>query len=375
MNFEFSDEQEQLRRAVAGFVETRASLAWVRSRYGSTPTGADDVWRGLCDLGVAGLLVPEDLGGAGAGMVDAAVVLEELGRALYPGPYASSAIGAASLLILAGDAEDHAENLPQIAAGTTVATVALFEPGARAAWRASATRASTAAGEWRLDGVKVHVPDLAAADVVLVSAADDDGRSACSWSLPALPVSRSRRHPRSTGLVTLERSSSTTPPRIGSGRRTRRVRSRETVDRLAVAAVVEGVGAAARALTISVEYAKERRQFDAVIGSFQAIQHLCADMLRSVELARAAGYYACWAADAAPPPERHRAATMALAFAGDELAQVGASAVQVHGGIGFTWEHDIHFFYKRLLTLHAVGGGPVDQLEELATIVIDPRSG
>src|SRR6185295_7352062 len=128
------------------------------------------------------------------------------------------------------------------------------------------------------------------------------------------------------------------------------------------AAVVEAVGTAERALAMSLEYAKERRQFDAFIGSFQAIQHLCADMLRSVELARAAGYFACWASDAAPPDERHRAATMALAFAGDELAQVGASAVQVHGGIGFTWEHDIHFFYKRLLTFQAIGGGSVDQL-------------
>jgi alkylation response protein AidB-like acyl-CoA dehydrogenase len=124
-------------------------------------------------------------------------------------------------------------------------------------------------------------------------------------------------------------------------------------------------------MELAVEYAKERKQFDVPIGTFQAVQHLCADMLRSVELARAAAYYACWACDAAAPVERHRAATMALAFAADALYNVGASAIQVFGGVGFTWEHDIHLFYKRLLTLQHFAGGATDQLEELATIVLD----
>jgi alkylation response protein AidB-like acyl-CoA dehydrogenase len=144
-----------------------------------------------------------------------------------------------------------------------------------------------------------------------------------------------------------------------------------TLDRLAAGAVVDGVGAAQAALDLSVAYGHQRHQFGVPIGSLQAVQHLCADMLRAVEMARAAGYYACWAADAAPPAERHRAATMALAFAADDLAGVGASAIQVHGGIGFTWEHDVHLFYKRLLTLQRTGGGTVDQLEELAAITLD----
>ena len=144
-----------------------------------------------------------------------------------------------------------------------------------------------------------------------------------------------------------------------------------TVDRLHTAAVVDGVGSAARALEISVEYAHARKQFDSPIGSFQAVQHLCADMLRNVELARAASYYACWALDAADAVEAHRAATMALAYAGDGLYDVGANTIQVHGGVGYTWEHDAHLFYKRLLTLQGLGGGSTDQLEELAAIVLD----
>jgi alkylation response protein AidB-like acyl-CoA dehydrogenase len=256
--------------------------------------------------------------------------------------------------------------------------VGLLEHGTRAAWRAPGARASCTTGEWRVEGVKVQVPDLAVADVVLVSATDDDGRLGVFAVVPhgagatvtPTPTVDGSRH---VGMLELHDAPG---HRVGTADATSAVA--ETIDRLGIAAVVEGVGTAERALAISVEYAKERRQFDAVIGSFQAIQHLCADMLRAVELARAAAYYASWAADAADPDERHRAATMALAFAGDELAHVGASAVQVHGGVGFTWEHDIHLFYKRLLTLQTVGGGPVEQLEELAGVVIDrdrPRQG
>ena len=146
-----------------------------------------------------------------------------------------------------------------------------------------------------------------------------------------------------------------------------------TLDRLAVAYVVDGVGAAQRALELAVDYAKERVQFDKPIGSFQAVQHLCADMLRALELGRAAGYYACWASDDAEPAEAHRAAVMAKAFASSAYAQLGGTAIQVFGGIGFTWEHDIHLFYKRLLTLQHLGGSASDHLEELASLVLEPR--
>jgi alkylation response protein AidB-like acyl-CoA dehydrogenase len=121
---------------------------------------------------------------------------------------------------------------------------------------------------------------------------------------------------------------------------------------------------------MTIAYAKARVQFDKPIGAFQAVQHHCADMLQSVEMARVGGYYAAWASDAAPPEEAHRAATMAMAFAADALPKVGATAIQVHGGIGFTWEHDAHLFYKRLLTLGQALGTASDHLESLAAIVL-----
>jgi alkylation response protein AidB-like acyl-CoA dehydrogenase len=144
------------------------------------------------------------------------------------------------------------------------------------------------------------------------------------------------------------------------------------IDRLLVGLVTDGVGAAEAVLELTVAYAKERVQFDKPIGAFQSVQHLCADMLQSLELARAGAYYALWAADGAAPGERHRAATMAKAFASDALFRVGAAAIQVFGGIGFTWEHDAHLFYKRLLTLQGAYGGATEHLEELAAIVLCP---
>ncbi len=369
MDFEFSAEQEALRDSVRRFLADRAPIAYVREMLNDERGTTDAVWSGLADLGVTGLLVPEAHGGAGMGMVDAAVVLEEIGRAVHPSPYASSAIGAVSLIMGAGTDEDHAALLPSLASGEQVGTVALYEPDRRSEWRSPTTTAVPDADAWRLDGSKAHVPSATAADVFVVTASTPDGslgvfivdRTASGVTVAPTPTVDGTSK---QGAVTLAGA----PARRLGTDATDAVAA--TVDRMHAAAVVDGVGAASRALEISVEYAKGRQQFGVPIGSFQAVQHLCADMLRAVELARAASYYACWTADAAEAEERHRAATMALAFAADELYAVGASAVQVHAGVGFTWEHDIGLYYKRLLTLQQTGGGATDQLEELATIVL-----
>jgi alkylation response protein AidB-like acyl-CoA dehydrogenase len=300
-------------------------------------------------------------------MVDAAVVCEELGRVVHPGPFVSTAVGAAGLL---ADLDPSDPLLHGIADGTTVATLALFEPGRRAELRSPATQAVTTGDDWLLTGVKDHVPDLAAADVVLVSASVPDGLAVLAVETrddrvdctPAPNVDGTRREGRATFAGAPGR-------RVGSGDASAAVAA--AVDRVHTAWVVDGVGAAQQAMTTAVEYAKQRRQFDVPIGSFQAVQHLCADMLRNVELARAAAYYACWAIDAADATEAHRATTMALAFAADGLYAVAADSIQVHGGIGYTWDHDAHLFYKRLLTLQGLGGGTADHLEELATLVLD----
>ena len=372
MNLELTPEQEELRATLRRFLADHAPLSYVRAQLDDQRGTTDEVWKGLAALGVTGLLVPEAHGGAGMGMVEVAIVAEELGRAVHPGPWAASAVGAASLVFAAGSAADQATWLPGIASGETVGTVALYDsadPHARE-WSQPTTTALADGDGWALIGAKAHVPDAVAADVVFVTAASVDGMGVFAVE-PDAPGVEIRATPtadgtRKEGTVALDGA----PARpLGAGDASAAVA--ETRDRLGIASVVDGVGAAARVLELSVDYAKERRQFDRPVGSFQAVQRLCAEMLRAVELARAGAHYACWAADAADPIERHRAASVARAYAADELYQVGARAIQVHGGVGFTWEHDVQLFYKRLLTLQHDGGGAADHLEDLAAIVLD----
>jgi alkylation response protein AidB-like acyl-CoA dehydrogenase len=368
VDFEFSPEQEQLRDSVRRLLEQRAPIGSVRARYDDAAPPLDDAWQALIDIGALGLLVPEAHGGAGMGMVDAAVVIEELGRALSPLPYTSSAIGAVSLI----DELDDDGTLADLATGTLVGTVALYEPGRAYEWRAPSTTARPNGDGWRLDGTKVHVADGAAASRLLVVATPGAGADLGVFAVdPATGV-----EVVPTPTVDGSRKEATLTLAGAKGRRLggdATAAVTRVLDRLAVAYVVDGVGAAARALELVLEYAKQRVQFDRPIGSFQAVQHLCADLLRVVELGRAAAYYACWALDEAPAEEAHRAATMAKAYASDAFAHLGGSAIQVFGGVGFTWEHDIHLFYKRLLTASVAFGQADDHLEELATIALSGR--
>ena len=368
MDFEFDEDQELLRETVRRFLADQAPISpYVREQL-ETPSGTSpEVWTGLAELGVTGLLVPEDQGGSGMGMVDMAVVLEEMGRTVHPGPFPSTAVAAASLLTLVGetggeDGGDGSDLLPELAAGATRATVVLPVDGDLDAWDVGAS------GD-RLTGEVPHIADAPAAELLLVVANTDDGLGVFTVDAgaPGLEVIATETvdATRKQGTVALR---DTPARRVGSGDATVAVAA--TRDRMIAAAVVDGVGAAEQALALAVAYAKEREQFGKPIGSFQAVQHLCAEMLVSVELGRAAAHYACWACDGADAAERRRAVTMAAAFAGDGFYRVGASAIQVFGGVGFTWEHDIHLFYKRLLTLQQYGGPSHTHLETLATIAL-----
>ena len=380
MDFELSEEQDALRATVRRFLGERAPLAYVRAMLDDDRGTTDEVWRGLAELGVTGLLVPEAHGGAGMGMVDIGVVLQELGRAVHPGPFFSSAVAAVSTVLAVGSSADRADLLPGLANGSMTGTLALLEPDGRAGWRAPGVRLE---GD-RLSGTKVMVPDVVAADVVLVVAASDDGlgvfavdaRAGGVRITPSPTVDGTRKH----GTVVLDGAPSR---RLGERGTDATDAVATVVDRVLTALVVDGLGAAEVALEMAVAYAKERTQFDRPIGSFQAVQHLCADMLLSLELGRAGAYYALWAADEATPDgaggddariEAHRAATMAKAFAGDAFFRIGAGAIQVFGGIGFTWEHDVHLFYKRLLTLQQAHGTAAEHLEELAGLILPPAS-
>jgi len=333
----------------------------VRDLYGDARGTTDAVWKGLADVGVTGLLVPTAHGGAGMGMVDMGVVVEELGRAAHPGPFLSTAVAAASALAAVDGGADVQR---AIADGSLIATVALTEGDGRD-WRTVETHYD----EGTLTGSKTFVPDGAAADVLLITAQGDEGLRVFAVEAGALGLTvemvSSVDGTRAQATVTLDE----TPARkLGSGDATSAIA--EVVDRVLVAIVTDGVGAAQAVLDLAVAYAKERVQFDRPIGSFQAVQHLCSDMLQALELGRAGAYHALWACDAADAAERHRAAVMAKAFAADAFPALGASAIQVFGGVGFTWEHDIHLFYKRLLTLQQAYGDATDHFGELANLVV-----
>lgn len=314
MDFEFTEEQEELRSAVRRFLGERAPITYVRSMLDDPSGTTPEVWKGLVDLGVTDPALT---------MIDLGVVLEEMGRAVHPGPFLSTLAARWAL-----DPDD--ELAGRIAEGSIVATLALD-----------------------LD----RVPDAGAADVVLVP---DGGALYAVEDFDVTPIG-SLDGTRKVGAVT---------PR-GDRRPVRSGDLQGAIDRWNIGYVIDGVGAASAILDMAVAYSHERVQFDRPIGSFQAVQHLCADMLTALELARAGAYYGLWAADEEDAAELHRAATMAKAYASDALFRIGADAIQVFAGIGYTWEHDAHLFYKRLLTLQHVNGGTATHLEELAKLVVD----
>jgi alkylation response protein AidB-like acyl-CoA dehydrogenase len=304
------------------------------------------------------------------GMVEMGVVLAEMGRAVHPGPFLSSAVGAVSLVLAAGGHEDHERLLPDLASGAAVGAVGLLEPGSRYDWRSPATRSVRRGEVWQLTGTKVHVLDAMAADLLLLAARTGDGLGvfAVEREAPGVEIVSSPTvdATRKQGTVSL-----TDAPglRLSAGDATEAIA--RVADRMLVALVADGVGAAERVLELTLEHAKARHQFGRPVGSFQAVQHLCADMLQALELARAGTYFAVWADGSGSEAIRHRAATMAKAYSSDALVRIGASAIQVLGGIGFTWDHDAHLYYKRLLTMAHTLGGSTEHLEELAGLVLD----
>jgi alkylation response protein AidB-like acyl-CoA dehydrogenase len=360
MNLELTDEQVALRDTVRRFLAEKASIAGHVRPMLEDPTGTTEmVWRGLADLGTTGLLVPVEYDGAGMTMVEAGVVLEELGAGLHPGPWLSAAVAATRALTRFGaDSSTAAALFGGIADGSTIVTVGPLG-GVRPA--------VIGLGDGLVDGVVLRgeidsVWDVAAAEVMLVLADERDstGLFAVQTSTPGIGVTpqsgidQTRKQFRITLDDTpAQRVATASPDAVEA-----------FVDDVTVAWAADALGAARAVMNLAVEYAKVRRQFGQPIGAFQAVQHLCVDMYETVELARSGVIHALWAADAADRDERHLAAVRAKAFAG-RLATVGDAAIQVFGGIGYTWEHDAHLYLKRLLSWNAFLGGPDRYLEQL----------
>jgi alkylation response protein AidB-like acyl-CoA dehydrogenase len=354
VNLELTDEQRALRDTVRRFLAEKASIAGHVRPMLENPAGTTEaVWRGLAELGTTGLLVPPEYDGAGMTMVEAGIVLEELGAALHPGPWLSSAVGATRALTrFRAEGSAAARLFTGIADGATIATVGLPGDGCP-------TVVSSANGV-ALRGDINNVADAVAADVMLVVAEEQNGTALFAVELSGTDVipetgidSTRKRFRVSLDDAPAQRLATGSPDAVEA-----------LFDDVLIASAADALGAARAVMDLAVEYAKTRTQFGQPIGAFQAVQHLCVDMYETVELARGGVIHALWAAGTADRDERHLAAIRAKAFAG-RLAGVGDTAIQVFGGIGYTWEHDAQLYLKRLLSWNAFRGGPDRYLVEV----------
>ena len=366
MNLAFSDEQEELRRSVRRFLADKSPESEVR-RLMATEQGYDpDVWAQMArQLGLPGLAIPEKFGGSGFSFVELVVVLEEMGRALLCAPFFSTVVLAGGALLASGDDAAQKEFLPGIASGELLATLALTEDSAR--WdEAGVTTAATAAGnEFRLAGHKSFVIDGHLADLILVAAQGAGGVSlfAVAGDAPGLvreslpTMDQTRKQAR----LTFDQ----VPARLVGAEGQGWPIVARALDGAAVALAAEQVGGAERVLEMSVEYAKTRIQFGRPIGSFQAIKHKCADMLLAVESAKSAAHYAAWTA-AENNDELPVMASLAKAYCSDAYFQTASETIQIHGGIGFTWDHPAHLYFKRAKSCELLLGDPAYHRELLA---------
>ncbi|GAA2409874.1 acyl-CoA dehydrogenase family protein [Actinomadura vinacea] len=370
MDFAFDDAQEELRRTVRAFLEETAPEAETR-RVMETAAGYDPaLWRRMgTELGLQGLAIPERHGGAGAGPVEVGLVMEEMGRALLCAPYLASAVQATTTLLHGDDEEARSDLLPGLASGDRVATLALTEDTAR--WDregVALTARPQEDGGWLLNGHKTFVLDGAQADVILTIAETPGGIGIFRVDGGAPGLIR-------TALTTLDptRRQARLEYRDVPARRLRTAGDAWGLVELvlhhsAAALAAEQVGVASRALETAVEYAKVRHQFGRAIGSFQAVKHLLADVLMEVESARAAAYAALLSAQQGGT-DLPAMASLAKSFCSDACLQATQGSIQVHGGIGFTWEHPAHLYFKRAKTSQLLLGDPAHHRELLARTI------
>lgn len=366
MNFAFSEEQEELRNIVRQFLEAKSSEEAVREQM-DTERGYDpDVWAQMAEqLGLQSLTIPEEFGGQGYGYIELIVVLEEMGRSLVCAPYFSSVVLAANAIMQSGDEAAKAAILPGIASGETIATVAFTELNGK--WDESGIEATATndGGVWKISGTKSYVIDGHTANVIIVAARTAAGVSLFSVAGDATGLTR-------TALATMDQTrkqaklefagvEGTLVGTDGAGWATLST----VLDLAAVGLAAEQVGGAQMCLDMAVQYAKDRVQFGRPIGSFQAIKHKCADMLLEVESAKSAAYYAGWCASELND-ELPAVASLAKAYCSDAYFHAASENIQIHGGIGFTWEHPAHMYFKRAKSSELLFGDPTYHRELLA---------
>ncbi len=345
MNFALSEEQRMLKQVVREFLAQECPPSHVRAMAKSEAGFSSDLWRRVADLGWAGLAVPERFGGQGGGLVDLAVLFEEVGRVLLPSPlFATVALGALPLA-RAEEAETlRARVLPAVARGELRLTAALFESEGGVDVEEIATAARAVENGFSVSGTKAFVPDAEAADAILVLARKESGERSFYYvekGTPGLKI-----EPISTldwgrqSLLHLD------DVRVAAESEIRGLAPETVFDGATAILCSEMVGSAERTMELAVDWAKTRMQFGRPIGSFQAVSHKCADMLVGIESGRSLTYYACLAVDEGRSDAR-AAVSAAKAYLSDAFPRIAEACLQIHGGMGYTWEHDAHLYLRR----------------------------
>ncbi len=349
MDIGFSEEQELLRDTARKFLDSECTTKFVREMMATETAVTDAFWQQLAENGWLGIAYPEEDGGSGLGLVDLVVLMEEIGRAVMPGPFPATVLLGGAVIAEAGSPAQRQEWLPGISAGEAKATLAVTEPNAR--WDAAGITATAreARGGFVLSGTKMFVPDAHQADVLAVAARSRDGstmddgvslflgpKEAAGLDIRLLP---SVDETRKLCEVRLDNVAVQAAALLGELHQAWPALAR-VIDGAAVALSAEICGAAQQVLDMTVEYAKLRVAFGKPIGSYQGVKHKCADMLVEIENAKSLTYYAAWAVDEGDA-EAAIAVSMAKAAASDAGRKVCAAGIQLHGGIGMTWEHDL----------------------------------
>jgi alkylation response protein AidB-like acyl-CoA dehydrogenase len=363
MNFDFSDEQKQLRDEARKFLSEKCPPKAVRTVLDGKASYDKELWKGLAEMGFLGVAIPESYGGTGAGHLELCVIAEEMGRALAPVPFSSTVYLAAEALMLAGGEAQKQKLLPAIAKGDAIGTLALFEGKGNPSPQAVKLAASGGV----LNGVKKPVPDAAIADFAIVAARTGSGGRETDISLFVVDVKSDGVEAkaltnvdptRGQGELVFRNCKAEPLGRAGEGWSI----ITQVLDRAAVLTAFEQVGGADRALEMGRDYALDRVAFGRPIGSFQAVKHMLADMYVSATLARSNCYYGAWAlsTNASELPEAAAAARISATQAFQHCAK---NNIQVHGGMGFTWEFDCHMYYRRSNAL-ALGLGSQSYWED-----------
>jgi alkylation response protein AidB-like acyl-CoA dehydrogenase len=358
MQFGLNESQEILRDSARGFFSGECPMSEVRRLMATDSAYDASLWRKLADQGYTGILFPEEHGGVGLGKVELILLMEEAGRALLPGPFFSTVVLSGSVIDAVATGEQKKKYLAPICRGEARSTVAILE--AAASWDLEDIRITAVNGT--LSGEKLFVPDAAVADWLLVLARN--GVFLVDTKTPGVTISPMFSMDLTRKLYAVQFNHAPAE-KLGdlAGLKT-------AIDIATTALVAEMVGGMQRTLDLTVEYAKTRKQFGKAIGSFQAVQHQCADLYLETESSRSAAYYAAWALEE-NVPDASAAVSIAKIYASDAGRTVGNRGIQIHGGMGFTWENDLHLYYRRAKASETAFGEATFHRERLARLVID----